>query len=54
MKYTWMEIDLDVIGRNYEKIKRNLSHDTDIIAVVKADAYGLGAVPIAKKLERTG
>ena len=54
MKYTWMEIDLDVIARNYQKIKKSLSRKTDIFAVVKADAYGLGAVPVAKKLEEAG
>ena len=52
MMYTQMDIDLDVIAENYKKVSDRLPEETGIIAVVKADAYGLGAVPIAKKLEK--
>ena len=52
--YTQMDIDLDVIAENYKKVFDRLPEETGIIAVVKADAYGLGAVPIAKKLEKAG
>ena len=54
MMYTQMDIDLDVIAENYKKVSDRLPEETGIIAVVKADAYGLGAVPIAKKLEKAG
>ena len=54
MMYTQMDIDLDVIAENYKKVFDRLPEETGIIAVVKADAYGLGAVPIAKKLEKAG
>ncbi|MCD7994685.1 MAG: alanine racemase [Clostridia bacterium] len=54
MMYTQMEIDLEVIAENYKKVSDTLPEETGIIAVVKADAYGLGAVPIAKKLEKAG
>lgn len=54
MYYTWMEIDLDIIARNYKKIKEKLSGNAEVIAVVKADAYGLGAAPIALKLQEAG
>ncbi len=45
---TWVEIDLAKVQANMEQIKRALKPDTKILAVVKADAYGHGAVPIAR------
>lgn len=50
---TWAEIDLDNLGYNIRKIKE-LSHDRDIMAIIKADAYGMGAVTIAKELSQLG
>lgn len=47
----WLEVDLGRIRQNFLNIRRCLPDGTDIIAVIKADAYGLGAVPIAKALE---
>ena len=47
----WAEIDLDAIAFNIESIKKNISENTQIVAVIKADGYGHGAVMIAKKLE---
>ena len=44
-------IDLDAISHNIDIIKNKISSDTKIIAVVKTDGYGHGAVPIAKELE---
>src|SRR5574344_359504 len=46
----WMEIDLGVIGRNFQEVARELGGEEHIIAVVKADAYGLGAVPLAERV----
>lgn len=46
---TWAEIDLDNLEYNINKIKE-LSHGKEIMAIIKADAYGMGAVPIAKEL----
>ncbi len=48
----WIEIDLDAIKHNYQQIRNHLQ--TQILAVVKADAYGLGAVPISRTLEKAG
>jgi alanine racemase len=45
---TWVEIDLDCIYNNVTNIKRFISTATEIIAVVKADAYGHGDVQVAK------
>ena len=44
-------IKLENIKKNVDAVKRHLRPSTKILAVVKADAYGHGAVPIAKYLE---
>ncbi len=43
-------IDLDTIEENLEHLKGNLSEDTKLIVVVKADAYGHGALQTAGML----
>ncbi|WP_442600439.1 alanine racemase [Neobacillus sp. D3-1R] len=45
---TWAEVDLDDISANVRSIKSILPEDVSIIAVVKANAYGHGAVQVAK------
>ena len=47
----WAEIDLDAIEFNYQEMKRKLGGGQKMIAVVKTDGYGHGAVPIARFLE---
>ena len=42
------EIDLDAIGSNTANIKARLRPETKLLAVVKADAYGHGAVEVSK------
>jgi alanine racemase len=44
---TWAEIDLDAIAFNIQAFRRHISPDVEVIAVVKANAYGHGAVPVA-------
>lgn len=44
-------VDLDAIVWNLEQIHENINKDTKIIAVIKADGYGHGAIPIAKRTE---
>ena len=44
-------IDLDAISHNMNIIAQKISPKTQMIAVVKTDGYGHGAVPIAKELE---
>ncbi len=46
-------IDLDALARNYAKL-RALAAPADCAAVVKADAYGLGIAPVARRLAREG
>lgn len=49
----WAEIDLDKIAFNMRNIKK-LAKDKEVIAVIKADAYGHGAVEIAEVLLENG
>ena len=46
----YANVNLDAIVDNIKEIKKNISEDTQIIAVVKADGYGHGAIPVAKVL----
>ena len=45
------EINLDAAAYNFRSMKNNLAEGTKIIAVVKTDGYGHGAVPIARMVE---
>lgn len=47
----YAKIDLDAIRYNLESMRRNIPDGTKIMAVIKTDAYGHGAVPIAQMLE---
>ena len=47
---TFAEIDVDAIEHNLKELKKCISSDTLSCAVVKADAYGHGAVTIAELL----
>lgn len=46
----WIEVDLAALRENFANIKRLLPEGLPIVAVVKADAYGHGAVPVAECL----
>ena len=50
--YLKLEIDLFKIKRNYEKLKGFTGKE--VSAVVKANAYGIGAIPISKALQSAG
>lgn len=50
----WVEIDLSALTHNVQQIKRLLSPKTDLMAVVKADAYGHGAVTVARSVLQAG
>jgi alanine racemase len=49
----WLEIDLETLVRNYQKITEAVAPCT-VLAVLKANAYGLGVLPIAEALARAG
>lgn len=54
MAGTWIEVDLDAVVRNYQEVVEHLRSGARCMAVVKADAYGLGAIEVARALERAG
>jgi len=53
-RQTWAEIDLDAIYNNVYHFKTYLAQDKDVMATVKADGYGHGAVPVAKTALKAG
>lgn len=54
LRRTWADIDLDVLASNYAQLCKNKPKDTKFLAVIKADAYGHGAVPMAHTLMDLG
>ncbi|MCH8208599.1 MAG: alanine racemase, partial [Nitrospinae bacterium] len=51
---TYAEIDLSALRKNFNAIRAALQPQVKIMAVVKADAYGHGAVPCAKAFLEAG
>src|SRR5580658_3552400 len=50
----WAEVSLAAICRNLRTVRKHVGTKTQILAVVKSNAYGLGAVPVAKALQKAG
>jgi alanine racemase len=50
----WVEVDLDALMFNVHQIRQLLKPKTELLAVVKADAYGHGAVSVASALLSAG
>ncbi|MEG1256131.1 alanine racemase [Clostridium sp.] len=50
---SWAEIDLDKLGNNIKEVKR-VCNGKEIVAVIKADGYGHGAVDIYRELIKCG
>lgn len=51
---TWAEIDLSALAANFHLVKNRVGPDVNVMAVVKANAYGHGAVECARRLESDG
>src|SRR6185369_14503998 len=51
---TWAEIDLNNLANNFRNIKQRVGSQTKVMAVVKANAYGHGAVACARRLSSEG
>lgn len=51
---TWLEIDLACVRRNYHVIRGMVPAKTHVLCVVKDDAYGHGAVKVARVLQEEG
>jgi len=50
----WAEIDLDAVAHNLQGIKNHVGENVKVIAVVKANMYGHGVVPVARTLLENG
>ncbi len=51
---TWAEVDVAALCHNFQLLRRNFAADRKIFSVVKTDAYGHGAGPVAQALEEAG
>ncbi len=51
---SWSEIDLSNLEHNYRALRAMLPQGCRFLGVVKADAYGHGAVQVARRLEKLG
>ncbi len=54
MKRTWAEIDLDALAHNYRALRARMGPGSRFLGVVKADAYGHGAVEVSRTLAGLG
>lgn len=53
-RWSWIEVDLNAIRHNVLTARRSIGHGCHLMVVVKADAYGHGAVRVAKTALNTG
>ncbi|MFD3450450.1 alanine racemase [Microbacteriaceae bacterium 4G12] len=51
---TWVEVDLDAIYKNVVNATNHVPNDVEVIAVVKANAYGHGDAPVARTALEAG
>jgi len=54
LKRTWADISLDNLNHNYQQLRAKIPSGCRLLGVVKADAYGHGAVPISRHLCELG
>lgn len=54
MNRSWSEIDLDAIAHNIKAIRRHIGKHAEIMAVVKADAYGHGVMETCRTMIDSG
>ena len=54
LRRTWAEIDLDALAHNYRQARARTGPGVKYLGVVKADAYGHGAIQVSRKLEALG
>ena len=51
---TWAEIDLDALAANFQIVRQRVGAGVKVMAVVKANAYGHGAIECARRLATEG
>jgi len=54
LRRTWAEVSLDAIEHNYKALRARIGENVKFLGVVKADAYGHGAVHVARTLQELG
>ncbi len=54
MKSSWVQVDLRQLAENIQALRSALRPQTEILFVVKANAYGHGLVPVAEHAARSG
>lgn len=54
LKRTWANVDLDALAHNYQAIRAHIPSGCRFMGVMKADAYGHGAVPMSHALADLG
>ena len=54
LKRTWADISLDNLQHNYRALREKIPNHCRFLGVVKADAYGHGAVPVSRYLTELG
>ena len=54
LRRTWAEINLDALAHNYRTLRARMGEQSRFLGVVKADAYGHGAVEVSRTLEELG
>lgn len=50
MRPVWAEVNLDLVKHNYKEIKKFIGDEVKIMAIIKANGYGHGALPLSKEL----
>lgn len=50
----WVVHDLDALAANFREVRRRVGPSQDIFAALKGNAYGHGAVPVARCLQHAG
>lgn len=51
---TWVEVDFKALRHNLKMIRSLIGFKTRICAVIKADAYGHGVIPVAREMQKEG
>lgn len=54
LRRTWAEIDLDALAHNYHILRKRTAPGSRFLGIVKADAYGHGAIQVGRVLEELG
>ena len=54
LRRTWAEIDLDALEHNYHALRKQMGPKSRFLGVVKADAYGHGAIEASRTLAELG